>query len=287
MKRIAVFAVLAAVLVVGVVIFTQQPDPGSPSAAVSEAASLVVQTPQQTPVAGTETDESTQSEAVEESAAEDIEEQAQDRPLLLAQADVSAPAGDWKYEEGKNFIRLVPAQPTVGGADKIEVAEIFWYGCAHCYDFETYINRWLDKKPADVRFVRIPATWNPLVQLHAQLYYTEEVLVKNGKLEKPEQFRAAVFAEYHRRNNRLSSESSIQKLFETHGVSEDDFSSTWSSFEVAQKLRVAQDLSRRYSITSVPAVVVNGKYRTGAAEAGGYPALMDLIDELIVREGVQ
>ena len=85
----------------------------------------------------------------------------------------------------------------------------------------------------------------------------------------------------------MASEASIQKIFETHGVSAEDFSTTWSSFEVAQKLRVAQDLSRRYSITSVPAVVVNGKYRTGASEAGGYPKLMELIDELTVREAAR
>jgi thiol:disulfide interchange protein DsbA len=96
-----------------------------------------------------------------------------------------------------------------------------------------------------------------------------------------------VFAEYHRRGNRMASESAIQSVFERHDVSAEDFSTTWNSFEVAQKLRVAQDLARRYSITSVPAIVVNGKYRTGAAEAGGYPKLMDLIDELVERESVR
>ena len=182
---------------------------------------------------------------------------------------------------------MVPAQPTVGGADKIEVAEIFWYGCNHCYDFEAFINRWKADLPANVRFVRIPAVWNPLVRLHAQLYYTEEVLANTGKIADPEQFRAAVFAEYHRRGNRLASVEAIQALFEKHGVSAEDFNSTWNSFEVAQKLRVAQDLGRRYAISGVPTMVVNGKYRTGAGEAGGYPALLELIDELIVRESVR
>ncbi len=111
--------------------------------------------------------------------------------------------------------------------------------------------------------------------------------MKNGKIADPDQFRAAVFAEYHRRGNRMASESAIQAVFERHGVSEEDFKSTWGSFEVAQKLRVAQDLARRYSIASVPTIVVNGKYRTGAVEAGGYTALMELIDELVVRESVR
>ena len=286
MKRIAVIAVLAIALVVGVVMFMQQsqrsPQPG---AVVDDA--TVVETPEIEPVIEAQVDDDAQPEMVEESAAEDEEEQAEDRPLLLAQADVPATAQEWKYEEGTHFARMVPTQPTVGGADKIEVAEIFWYGCNHCYDFETYVNRWLETKPANVRFVRIPAVWNPLVKLHAQLYYTEEVLVKNGKIANPEQFRAAVFAEYHRRGNRMASESVIQAVFERHGVSAEDFTSTWNSFEVAQKLRVAQDLARRYSVASVPTIVVNGKYRSGAVEAGGYPPLMELIDELIERESVR
>ncbi len=286
MKRIAIIAVLAVVLVVGVVMFMQQSEQSPPPETVAEAVTIV-QAPDEVPAVDAQSDDDAQPEMVEESAAEDEEEQAQDKPLLLARADVSAASQDWKFKEGTHFVRMVPTQPIVGGADKIEVAEIFWYGCNHCYDFETYISRWLENKPANVRFVRIPAVWNPLVKLHAQLYYAEEVLVKNGKIANPEQFRAAVFAEYHRRGNRMASESSIQAVFERHGVSAEDFSSTWNSFEVSQKLRVAQDLARRYSIASVPTVVVNGKYRTGAAEAGGYPALMELIDELIARESVR
>jgi thiol:disulfide interchange protein DsbA len=230
-------------------------------------------------------DDDAQPEMVEESAAE--EEPVSDEPIKLAEAEpVQAPA-EWKFTEGTHYARMVPTQPTVGGADKIEVAEIFWYGCNHCYDFEAFINRWKEDIPANVRFVRIPAVWNPLAQLHAQLYYTEEVLVNNGKIADPDAFRAAVFAEYHRRGNRMASVDAIREVFQKHGVSAEDFDKTWGSFEVSQKVRVAQDLGRRYGVTGVPAVVVNGKYRTGAGEAGGYPRLLELIDELIVRESIR
>jgi protein-disulfide isomerase len=52
-------------------------------------------------------------------------------------------------------------------------------------------------------------------------------------------------------------------------------------------MRVAADLARRYNVTSVPMVVVNGKYRTDTASAGGYPKLMEVIDELTAREGLR
>jgi thiol:disulfide interchange protein DsbA len=262
---------------------SEQPVAEAP-AVEAQQPEAVVETP---PPAAGPAAEDVQPVMVEESAAEEEDTQAQDQPIILAQAEVPAESQDWKYVEGQHFARMVPTQPTVGGADKIEVAEIFWYGCNHCYDFEQFINRWKDDIPANVRFVRIPAVWNPLVKLHAQLYYTEEVLVNNGKIADPDTFRAAVFAEYHRRGNRMASVDAIRAIFEKHGVSAADFDNTWGSFEVSQKLRVAQDLGRRYAITGVPAVVVNGKYRTGAAEAGSYPDLLAVIDELVAREAVR
>ena len=224
-------------------------------------------------------------EVVEESAAEP--EDTGEVAIVLAQADTSAAPANWQFDEGKHYIRLVPSQPTVGGADKIEVAEFFWYGCPHCYDLEPAINRWDASKPANVRFVRIPAMWNDVLKIHARLYYTEEVLVRNGDIDDAAGFRSAVFEEYHRRGNRLLNEDAISRLFERYGISADDFAKTWNSFEVSQKLRVASDLARRYSISSVPAIVVNGKYRTGASEAGSYPKMLEVIDELVARESIR
>ncbi|MGI9221833.1 MAG: thiol:disulfide interchange protein DsbA/DsbL [Woeseiaceae bacterium] len=235
--------------------------------------------------------------AAEEEAAEDevlavVEESASDAEpeeevILLAQAETSAPMPDWKYNENEHFIRLVPTQPTVGGADQIEVAEFFWYGCPHCYTFEPFINTWADNKAANVRFVRIPAMWNRGLELHAQLYYTEEVLVANGVIKEPAVFREAVFAEYHRRGNRLGSKDAIRTLFGRFDVAEDDFERAWSSFEVNQKMILASDLARRYGIASVPMVVVNGKYRTSGQQAGSNENLLELIDELVAREEVR
>jgi thiol:disulfide interchange protein DsbA len=129
--------------------------------------------------------------------------------------------------------------------------------------------------------------WNRGLALHAKLYYTEEVLVRNGVIKEPAAFRATVFQEYHQRRNRLNSEESIQILFARFNVSSEEFERTWNSFEVNQKLRVADDLARRYGISNVPVVVVNGKYRTGGAEAGSYPKLLEVIDELVARESLR
>lgn len=222
---------------------------------------------------------------VEESAAE---AEPEDQTIVLARADDElAAVRNWQFKEGKNYTRMIPTQPTVGGADKIEVAEVFMYSCPHCYDLEAYINRWAEDKDPSIRFVRIPASFNQLAVLHAQLYYTEIFLGKSGKLRDPIAFRNMVFEEYHRRSNRLTSQMAIQRLFARAGVNADDFNRIWNSFEVNQALRVAADLARRYNVTSVPMVIVNGKYRTDMGMAGSYPKLIELIDELTVREGLR
>lgn len=221
---------------------------------------------------------------VEESAAEP---EADEQAILLAQADTSAVSQDWQFQEGKNYMRLVPTQPTVGGADKIEVAEFFYYLCPHCYNFEPLLKGWAADKPANVRFVQVPAMWNQILVLHGRMYYTAEILARNGVIADAAAFNATVYDEIHRRNNQLSSEDAILKLFERFNVSADDFDRTWNSFEVDQKLRVAADLARRYSVNSTPTIVVNGKYRFGAQEAGSYPKVLEVIDELIVRESAR
>ena len=222
---------------------------------------------------------------VEESAAEPEDDE---QPIMLARADsTDKPVQNWKYKEGQHYMRMVPSQPTMGGADKIEVAEFFWYGCPHCFSFEPTINAWAADIPAGARFIRIPVVWNNVHELHARIFYTMEVLARNGTLADSEAFHNTVFEEIQTRGNRLTSEDSIRRLFERFGVSGEDFDNTWKSFEVDQKLRVAKDLGRRYSIQSVPAVVVNGKYRTGGAEAGSYDAVPDVINELIARESLR
>ena len=256
------------------------PAPAETPAVVEEQADEVSEAVEETAEAAEET-----LEVVEESASE---AEPADEAIVLATAESPVATREWQFEEGEHYVRMVPTQPTVGGADKIEVAEFFMYSCPHCYDMEPFINEWAANKDPNVRFVRVPATWNSLVRLHAQLYYTAEVLARNGVITDMAAFHDSIFKEYHRRGNRMTSESAIQKLFERFAnVSEEDFQRTWNSFEVNQKLRVADDLQRRYSISSVPAIVVNGKYRTGANEAGSYPKLMELIDELTVREGLR
>lgn len=223
-------------------------------------------------------------EIVEESAAEaEPEEEA----IVLAQADPVEAPKNWKYSEGKHYERVPNAGPRWGDPTKIEVFEFFMYGCPHCFDMEPHINRWEAQKPANARLVKLPVVWNQIAMLHGQIFFTAEVLARNGVIKDANAFHMAVFQEIHRRGNRLASETAIQNLFARFNVSSEDFDKTWNSFEVNQLLLKTNNLMRAYKIDAVPAVIVNGKYRTGASEAGGYPQLLELINELILRESLR
>ncbi len=279
-KWILAIVAMAAVATFAACSKKEADSPAPQDAAVEDSAETPPAATEETPEpAGEET-----QEIVEESASEAAPE---DETIKLAMADpVEAPA-EWQFKEGEHFDRLVPTQPTVGGADKVEVAEFFWYGCPHCVDFEPYNNRWDAEKPANSRLVKIPIVWNPVAMLHGQMYYTAEILGRNGTIEDVAAFHEAVFDEYHKRGNRMSSQAAIERIFARFGVSQEDFENTWSSFEVNQQLRIANDLMRRYKIDGVPAVVVNGKYKSGGAKVGSYPRLLELIDELIVKESLR
>ncbi len=203
--------------------------------------------------------------------------------IVLAQAEAEKPAAaaakpSGRFKLGTHYERLSPTQPTSSSPDQIEVAEIFWYGCNHCYDFDPYIENWLGSKPDGVNFVRVPAVWNPLVKLHARAFYTAQALGKGDEMH------AAFFREIHVNNNSLGSERALREFFSRYGVSSEEFKNAFDSLGVFTKLQRAEKLAQRYRVSSVPMIVVNGKYTTSASQTGGYDTLMDVIDDLVLLE---
>jgi len=181
-------------------------------------------------------------------------------------------------ELGRHYERLTPTQPTSSSPDKIEVAEVFWYACPHCFAFEPSLRQWQAAMPDYVNFVRIPAVWNPLLRLHAQAYYTADEL---GRLD---EMHDAFFNEIHRNGNPLNTEAGLADFFSRHGVGREQFEQTFNSFEVYARLERADEYNRRYRISSVPTIVINGKFKTDAVLAGSYPNLIGLINALAAAE---
>jgi len=143
---------------------------------------------------------------------------------------------------------------------------------------EPHIQAWKADMPANAEFVRMPAALNRGWQLHARVFYTAEAL---GVLDEVHE---ELFREIHGKGNRLDTEESLVEFFGRFGVSEEQFMETFNSFAVQTRLRQSDSLVRRYRITGVPAVVVNGKYVTGADMAGGETRLFEVVNFLVEKE---
>lgn len=201
------------------------------------------------------------------------------QPALKLGAPPPGPPTSARFKEGTNYQKIVPAQPVTAAPGRVEVAEVFWYGCPHCYALDPAVAAWQAKdKPSQVDFVRIPAMWNDATRMHARVFYTAEVL---GKLDT---LHPLIFREIHVNNNPLNTVEKIAAFFAEHGVSEADFKKTFSSFAVESKLQRADFLNRRYRVDSVPLFVVNGKYRTDLGSAGSEANLFAIVNELAVHE---
>ncbi|MDD3764480.1 MAG: thiol:disulfide interchange protein DsbA/DsbL [Nevskiales bacterium] len=205
------------------------------------------------------------------------------RGLLAAALSLTAlacSAGDTAsaYTEGKHYkeVRNVQA-PT--DPKRIEVDEFFWYGCPHCFAFDPTIEAWAKTKPADVDFVRVPnSLGRPQGVIHAKAYYTAEALGVLDQMHHP------LFNTIQNDHIPLSDEAQLATVFNKYtGVLPDVFSSTFNGFSVDAKTRKAEQMARDFGITSVPTVVVGGKYVTSGSMAGSFQEATKVIDFLIEK----
>jgi len=179
---------------------------------------------------------------------------------------------------GENLYEEVPSPQRFDEKNKLEVLEIFWYGCPHCYHLEPALNEWLKTKPNDVTFVKMPAVldlkhkWTET----AKIFYVAEALNVFDKIH------IALFQAIHEKKRNLSTEQEFAQFFnEVAGVSKEDFTKAFNSFAVDMKIRNALRLTQAYGISSVPVLIVNGKYRIDSGQTEGMKNLFKAIDELL------
>lgn len=200
-------------------------------------------------------------------------------PQRMTQAERQAALSERRFQEGTDFTRLTPAQPTVETeGDMVEVVEVFQYSCPACFNFEPYLSAWNEDKADYINLVRVPAPWNPLSELHARAYYAAQAL---GVLEDSH---AAFFNEVHRNRNYLQTEEELAEFYSQFGVDEETFLSTLNSFAVHTKIQRASDLIQRYRVSGTPGIIVNGQYSVTGSQAQSYENWFAIIDELAAVE---
>jgi len=196
---------------------------------------------------------------------------------LLLPMLVSMTACAEGYTQGQDYVELSNPQPTSSG-DKIEVVELFWYGCPHCYHLDPFLEDWAANKPDDVEFVHMPAIVSKRWELLAKAYYTADLL---GVVDK---IHPALFEAIHEDKRKINDETALRDFFVEQGVSAEDFKNTFNSFAVNVKVNNAKQMSRRYAITGVPTIIVNGKYSTSPGMARGNEGVIKVMNYLIEKE---
>ncbi len=182
------------------------------------------------------------------------------------------------FQEGKHFHRITPAVETGVEDGKVEVLELFWYGCPHCFQLEPYIKAWNETKADYISFIRMPAVLNRSWLAHGRAYYALETM---GELER---IHPIFFEAIHVQGRRLRDVESMTRFLSQHNVDAEKFKSAYDSLYVETKINRSAQLVRQYGSSSVPTIVINGKYRTSASDAGGYENLLQVINHLAQQE---
>ena len=181
------------------------------------------------------------------------------------------------YLPGKHYM-VLDAPVRTRDATKIEVVEVFWHGCPHCYDFEPLVKAWKKTAGDDVDFWQSPAMWRANMNIHAQAFYTAKAL---GVLH---QLNDALFTSLVVERKKLDDQDEVAALFAKYGVERADFDKAFNSFSVKSQVKQADARARSYQITGTPELIVNGKYRVSGRTAGSKEAMIKVVDYLIAKE---
>ncbi len=188
-----------------------------------------------------------------------------------------------RWTAGTHYTVLGTPQPPAVRKGKVEVSEVFWYGCSHCYALDPTLESWKVNKPAYIEFGRIPVVWGPTHAQHARLFYTLQALGR-GDLH------AKVFDTIHLKGNMLAAQTDEEAralhlaFFRDNGVTEKKFAEAYDSAAVKANVERAQSLTGRYEVGSVPLMVVQGTYVTGVSMTGSEKNLLAVVEALAAKE---
>jgi protein dithiol oxidoreductase (disulfide-forming) len=213
---------------------------------------------------------------------------------LAATTQPAVAQGSTNWTEGRNYFLISPARPTSVGPGKVEVTEVFSYGCPACNLFLPTMNKLKKSLPPNVVVTYIPAAFNPgedwpMFQL---AYYTAQ------SLGVADQTHDAMFDAVWNTGemaiedpasrsikSKLPTIEDAARFYNKHaGVPVDKFIAASKSFSVDVKVRAAEDAMVAYKVDRTPTIIVNGKYRLQVESAGGEQQVIDLVKWLVAKE---
>ena len=210
-----------------------------------------------------------------------------EQKIVLADASSSVPApaapakkAPFKFIEGTHYFEIFPQMNTDAPAGKVEVVELMWLGCPHCYHLEKSVTTYRQNKPEYVDFKQVPAMLNPVWTKDAEIFYIAQLLDPTSK----KQLINKVFHAIHEQGRRFKTEASVKRYFSQLGISEAQYNNTKQSMAYKVKLNRARQIGAGSQISSVPSFIINGKYRTSPYTAGSEEKLFELVNMLTEKE---
>lgn len=175
----------------------------------------------------------------------------------------------------------VREQMTVTTGDKIEVAELFWFGCGHCFALEPAIKQWKKDIPANAEFKKVPAIFSARWEFHGQAFYTMQ------SLGVPEAAYDEFFSKIHVKRTPVNNLSQLVAFLANYDKTEEQVESAFNSFDVNNKLRNAKKITQQSGASGVPAIVVDGKYLTSQQLGGGTAEMFEVVNQLVGKAAAE
>ena len=183
-----------------------------------------------------------------------------------------------EFVAGKNYIVLDKAIETETGS-QVEVRELFWYFCSHCFNVHPYLKNWLKTMDSSAQFVLQPAIFpNSGWEYAAIMYY---VLKDLGEVDR---LHEALFNAIHIQKLQFKTQEDFVAWLAFNGVDEEKANKAYSSFPVKVAVNKALASTYKYRIPGVPAFIVNGKYLVNGTSAGSSEKIFEVINYLIQKE---
>lgn len=164
---------------------------------------------------------------------------------------------------------------TVTSGSKIEVAELFWFGCGHCFALEPGIKEWKKNIPANAEFKKVPALFSKRWEFHGQAYYTMQ------SLGVPEEAYDEFFSNIHVKRKPINNMTQLIAFLKNYEKTQEQIESAFNSFDVNNKMRAAKQITQQSGATGVPAIIVDGKYLTSQQLGGGTSEMFEVVNQLI------
>ena len=219
--------------------------------------------------------------AVTETATEVASSAAAPKVEAAAAAVETAAAKKSEFKEGQHYFEIFPAMQTDAVGGKVEVVELLWLGCPHCFALEPTIKEYKKTLPDYIDFKQVPAMLNPRWSADARTFYIAEILDPKGTKKLVDKVFNAIHVQ---KRARMAAPDVVKRFMLEQGITEDEFENAANSMVLQAKLNRARQVSADSQAQSVPTLIINGRYRTSPYAAGDEKKMVEIVNMLTKKE---